>query len=117
MVARTPSILSNGGSMHQKQPPAKVALAAPGGTSTFVASSLAQAGAEIRATLSSSNAAAEADQPAQRFSLRTIRTLPRRYAAANDGGWFGPRRRPHRDTAAGTSPSIIFYVPNEETDW
>ena len=31
VVASTPSSLSNGGSMHQKQPPANVATALPGG--------------------------------------------------------------------------------------
>src|SRR6185503_9698671 len=40
MVATTPGSLSNGGSMHQKQPPAKVATLCPGGTVTGVAASV-----------------------------------------------------------------------------
>src|SRR6185369_1109391 len=36
MVATTPGSLSYGGSMHQKQPPANVATASPGGTLTVV---------------------------------------------------------------------------------
>src|SRR5258706_7805604 len=37
MVATTPGSSSNGASMHQKQPPAKVATACPGATFTVVA--------------------------------------------------------------------------------
>ena len=47
MVASTPASLSKGGSMHQKQPPANVATAWPGGTVTVTEAAKAAAANSI----------------------------------------------------------------------